>query len=241
MPTAETTTEEFVLYWTPGACVRVTLIALEEIGVSYERRLLDRSNAEEMANFKRNISPKGQVPALFVGDRLLTESPAILTYLDRRFPEAQLLPTDPDESLEALMLMSWFAGGIHPAIGRSRFPMTTTADPDCHGSIRETAMRVVRDCFGQLESSLSKDKDWLFERWTIVDAYLLWIWFRGAGSGVTGDEFPRLDELARRCQERPSVKRVLDLEAETYADLVRQGKPIPNAPMLQAGWLPATS
>lgn len=228
---------EYVLHWMPGTCSRVTLVALEEIGAEYEARLLQRGNPEAVAEYRRDVNPKGKVPALVVGGRVLTENPAIQTYLHLRHPEARLLPEDPEESLDALMMMSWFAAGLHPMINKSRFPMLTSTMPESFDSIREIACDNLRDCFGQIEARLA-DRDWLFDRWTIVDAYLLWLWFRAVGSGLRGEEFPRVDDLARRCQERPSTTRILDLEAETWAAIERSGH-APKVPPLQAGWLPA--
>jgi glutathione S-transferase len=213
-------------------------VALEEIGVPYEHRVIARGNRASMQEYTDAVNPKGKVPALVAGGRVLTETPAIQTYLDRRFPEARLLPRGPDDAIEALMLMSWFASGIHPMINRSRFPMFTSAVPESFDSIRAIACDDLRGSFALIEERLADDRAWLFQRWTIVDAYLLWLWFRAVGSGLTGDEFPRVDALARRCQTRETVTRVLDRETETFATLQRAGEAIPGAPPLQAGWLP---
>lgn len=48
-----------------------------------------------------------------------------------------------------------------------------------------------------------------------------WIWFLAVGSGLTGEEFPRTDALARRCRERPTVTCILDREADVYGALQR--------------------
>ena len=231
-------TPNFVLYWSPGSCARVPLIALEEIGVEYEARLLARGDASSFADYTREVNPKGKVPALLVDGRLITENPAIETYLDKRFPDARLLPQDPEGGLDALIMMSWFAAGIHPMITRSRFPRNVSSVPESYDSIREIALNNLRDSFGQIEDLLSDGREWLFGDWTILDAYLLWLWFRAMGSGLTGAEFPKVDDLARRCQSRPSATRIIDLEAKAYADLQQAGKAMPNPPPLQAGWLP---
>jgi glutathione S-transferase len=227
-----------VLYWSPGSCARVTLVALEETGLPYEHRVLARGRPGEMEAYTRDVNPKGKVPALAVGDRVLTETPALVTYLHDRCPEARLLPRDAGGRLDALILMSWFASGIHPLVTRSRFPRFVSTVPESFDAIRTIALDGLRDCFGQIEARLSDDRRWLLRDWTITDVYLLWLWFRGMGSGLTAEEFPLVDDLARRCQQRPSVTRILDREAEAFADLQRAGTAIPNPPPLQAGWLP---
>jgi glutathione S-transferase len=91
--------EGIVIYWSSGSCARVTLIALEEIGVSCEHRAVRRGDAAAMSEHAQSVNPKGNVPALVVDDRVLTETPAIQIYLHRRFPEARLLTEDPDGAL----------------------------------------------------------------------------------------------------------------------------------------------
>jgi glutathione S-transferase len=238
---ADALSDSLVLYWSPGSCARVTLVALEETRLPYEDRVLARGEPGAMESYTEKVNPKGKVPALVIGERVLTETPALLTYLHGRCPEAALLPDEADEALDALILMSWFAGGVHPLITRSRFPRFVSSVPESHDAIREIALDDLRRCFGLIETRLADDRDWLFGRWTIVDAYLLWLWFRGMGSGLTADDAPRVDGLARRCQERPTVRRILDREADAFAALQRAGKAIPNPPPLQAGWLPEPS
>jgi glutathione S-transferase len=228
---------DFVLHWFPGTCSRVTLIALEEIGVPFQTQVFRRFEPEAVAVYKRDVNPKGKVPSLVVGGRVLTESPAIQVYLNGRFPEAQLLPEDPDEYLDALVMMSWFAGGVHPAVGRSRVPRSVSADPATYDAIRETAVAQLRDAFAIVENHLT-GRDWMFaQRWTIVDGYLLWLWFRGVGSGLKPEEFPGVHDLAQRCQQRPGVARALDREIEALAALEAEGA-MPPPPPLQVGRLP---
>lgn len=211
------------LFWFPGTCARVPFIALEEIGAPFETRLISL-NGDATAAYRRDVNPKGKVPALRVDGRVITENPAIQMFLARRHPEARLLPEDPDAQLDALMLMSWFAAGIHPAIPRARFPMFFCDLAESHDSIRRLARATLAESFALLEARLA-DRPWLFgDAWTIVDGYLLWLWFRSVGSGVDPTPFPRLSDHGRRCEQRPSVARVLDREEHEYARLREEGR-----------------
>lgn len=42
------------------------------------------------------------------------------------------------------------------------------------------------------------DREWLYGDWSIVDGYLLWLWFRAVGSGMDGSDFPRCADHAQR-------------------------------------------
>ena len=157
------------LFWYPGTCARVPFIALEEIGAAYETRLVRLLDRDERAAYERDVNPKSRVPALRIDGRLITENPAIQTYLARRYPGARLLPEDPDEALDALVLMSWFAAGIHPVITRTRFPMFVCDRAESHDDIRRRGREALAASFAILEARLS-DRPWLFgDRWSIVD------------------------------------------------------------------------
>src|SRR5205807_846449 len=69
-----------------------------------------------------------------------------------------------------------------------------------------------------LQSRLGGD-EWLFDRWTIVDGYLFWLWFKAVGSGFDGRGFPTLADHAARCELRPSVRRIIEREVAAYEEI----------------------
>jgi glutathione S-transferase len=225
----------YTLFWYPGSCARVSFVALEEIGAPFTVEVVDRIADE--ASY-REVNPKGKVPALRAEGRTFTENPALLTYLASRHPEAELLPTDPVGSQEALELMSWFAAGIHPPITRQRIPSIFSADPAAFDGIRARARAQLEEVFAIIEERLD-GRPWILgEQWRIVDAYLLWVWFRATGSGMDGNPFPNCVDHARRCQERPSVSRVLDREELEFGRLEEAGRIPDYIPDYQAGRAP---
>src|SRR5689334_17701971 len=85
---------QHTFYYSPGTCSLAPHIVLEEIGQPYEMTLISASGPREGEATStpawKAINPKGRVPALLgvpgrIGgaDSLLTEVPAILTYLAR--------------------------------------------------------------------------------------------------------------------------------------------------------------
>jgi glutathione S-transferase len=225
---------ELHLYWFPGSCARVTLVALEEIGAPFRLTVPKRPSPDYDA-----VNPKGKVPALVADGRVITENPAIQIFLARSFPDARLLPEEPEAALDALSTMCWFSSGIHPAITRLRFPFSASPPPESHDAVREVARGLLEDAFAILERRLA-DREWLYGEWTIVDAYMLWCWFRAVGSGLDGSQFPRCADHGARCEQRPSVARALDREEAELARLLDAGaiperlRAVPN----QAGRLP---
>ncbi len=54
------------------------------------------------------ISGQELVPVLVDGDRVVSDSPAILAYLEERFPERPLYPADPARRTELQLFVDWF-------------------------------------------------------------------------------------------------------------------------------------
>jgi glutathione S-transferase len=228
---------ELALYWFPGTCSRVSLIALEETGAPYERVLVRKFDPEATAEYSRDVSAKGKVPALIADGKLITENTAIVFYLHQRFPHANVLPSDPGQLVDAVSTMVWFGSEIHPAIGRARHPRLAATDPAAGDAIKATALQQLHELFGQVDERLA-GREWLFDEWSAVDGYLLWLWFRGVGNGLKGEDFPSVDAHARRCQQRASATKILNLEESENDALVEEGA-MPPRPGLAVGWLPA--
>ena len=85
------------LYYMPGACSIGIHVLLEEIGKPYDLQKIDGANREQYGPAFVKLNPKSKVPTLQKDDSsVLTEFPAIATWLARKNPEKGLLPSDPD-------------------------------------------------------------------------------------------------------------------------------------------------
>ena len=67
---------------------------------------------------------------------ILTECPAILTYLDRSNPDAMLLPDDPSAEAKGLSLMSWLASSVHISFAQIFRSSRFVADEALHPAIQ---------------------------------------------------------------------------------------------------------
>lgn len=228
---------EIELIWFPGTCSRVTLIALEEIGEPFATRLSPVGRASDPEFLA--INPKGKVPVLTIDGEQLTETPAIMTRLAVLYPAARLLPSgDPVIENDALAMMCWIAGAMHPSITRMRYPQRFCDVPGSANRTRTLAAEALRTCFELVEQRLA-DRDWLYDEWSIVDAYLLWAWFRAAGSGMDCSGLPRCAAHAICCELRPSVAGALDREEATYAQMLESGALAVELPPHQVGRTPS--
>ncbi|MCR9184673.1 MAG: maleylacetoacetate isomerase [Halieaceae bacterium] len=101
-------------YWRSSAAFRVR-IALHLKGVDYTAIPVDLvANAQSSDEYLQQ-NPQGLVPALAAGQGpLLTQSIAILEWLEETRPEPPLLPRDPVERCRVRAMMQSIACDIHP-------------------------------------------------------------------------------------------------------------------------------
>lgn len=106
---------ELVLYdyWRSSAAYRVR-IALGLKGLAYRSEPIDLRAGEQGGAAYVARNPQGLVPALAVDGVLLTQSLAIIDYLDRTRPDPPLLPADPAARARALAQALVIAADIHP-------------------------------------------------------------------------------------------------------------------------------
>ena len=87
------------LYWGSGSpFVWRVMLTLEVKGLAYESKLLEFSKGEHKTPAYLRLNPRGKVPTLKDGDFVLYESLAIMSYLDRKYPEPPLFGKTPEET-----------------------------------------------------------------------------------------------------------------------------------------------
>ena len=100
-------------YWRSSASYRVR-IALNIKGLTYDRVVVNLLEGEHRGTEHRARSPIGYVPALAIDGQMMTQSLAIIDYLETRFPQPALLPADPAEAARLRAIAHTIAMDIHP-------------------------------------------------------------------------------------------------------------------------------
>ena len=100
-------------YHRSSAAYRVR-IALNLKNVAYQSMPVDLLAGDQRGEAYRRINPQGLVPMLEIDGLRLTQSLAILDYLDARFPEPRLVPRDPAARARVLAMGLVVACDIHP-------------------------------------------------------------------------------------------------------------------------------
>ena len=93
-------------------------IALNLKGLAHEHAFVDLGRGEQASAEYLAVNPQGLVPVLVDGEVVLTQSMAILEYLEERWPQPPLLPATPAERARVRALGHVVACEIHPLNNR---------------------------------------------------------------------------------------------------------------------------
>lgn len=214
---------ELILYYAPGACSLVSLIALEEVGVPFEARLVSLVAAEQRRPDYVAMNPSGKVPLLLVDGEPLPQNAAILTFLACEYPQSSLLPFTGDNLEDAMLLAKLvrFSADVHPFVTRIRMPhLINDADP-VRG--RAQACEMFPFQLDHYEKVLGQSPWILGDAFSALDAYLFWVWGLVTGAGFDPEPFPAIAAHYARVEARPSVQRAQARVRTGFAELEERG------------------
>jgi maleylpyruvate isomerase len=194
-------------YFRSGTTYRVRL-ALNWKGVPYETVAVNLVDGGQHTADYLARNPQGLVPALEADGRVLTQSPAIIEWIEETWPQRPLLPADPHERARVRAFAAAIGCDIHP-IQNLRVMKKLRAD---HGADQDTATAWARHWietgFAALEA-LAADAGgqdgFIFGGGpSLAEIYLLPQMFNARRFGVDLSPFPRLvaaDAAARALPE----------------------------------------
>lgn len=100
-------------YWRSGTSYR-TRIALHLKGLSFDQQGVDLRRGDQKSAAYLALNPQGLVPALEIDGAVLTQSPAILEWLEDAHPEPPLLPVGPVARAHVRAMAALIGCDIHP-------------------------------------------------------------------------------------------------------------------------------
>ena len=102
-------------YWRSSASYRVRM-ALNLKSLAYESRPvhLVRDGGQQLSEDYRALNPQGLVPTLEMDGQVITQSMAMLEYLEERYPKPALLPSDAIGRARVRSIANAIACDIHP-------------------------------------------------------------------------------------------------------------------------------
>jgi glutathione S-transferase len=175
--------------------------ALEEVGQSYEVRLVSFSAMKEPAHLA--LHPFGQIPTYEEGDLALFETGAIVLHIAQR--HAGLLPDDANARARAITWMFAALSTMEPPIVDRAIARLVEGDKDWSEERLPLVEGRIRDRLRQLSSRLG-DSEWLDGGFSAGDLMMVEVLRRLAGSGLI-EEYPNLAAFVARGEARPAFKR----------------------------------
>lgn len=201
----------FTLHYCPGACSTAAHIVAEELGVPYEGKPVSLLQGEQRSKKYLSVNPRGQVPALVVDGRVITETAAILFYLGRAFPDAGLLPRDNNEQARCLATLTWISSQVDPLFRRAVRPERVVEGEAACTEVRDIAQKGYWSKCQEVESLPSGNED-LAGSYTVCDPYALIYYGWGLRLRLPMRDLATFTALKDRLLARPAVQTVLERE-----------------------------
>jgi maleylpyruvate isomerase len=152
-------------------------IALNLKGLGYDYVAVDLRKNEHLGAAFKALNPQGLVPALVDGDQVLTQSVAIIEWLEERYPTPALLPTDINDRAYVRALAAIVGCDIHPVNNKRILDTLRASFGADDAAINQWCGTWIGDGFDAYEAMLSAETrraGFSFGSTpTLADAYLI--------------------------------------------------------------------
>ena len=196
-------------YWRSSAAYRVR-IGLNLKSLPYTQNVvhLVRDGGEQRSAAYRALNPQALVPTLQHGDLVLTQSLAILEYLEETHPAPALLPPDAAGRARVRALAQLVACDIHP-LNNLRVGQYLKAEHALEqGAVEEWMRHWMREGFAAMEAALAQNPaTGAFchgDTPTLADICLIPQLYNAHRFGLDLTAYPTLAAIEARCLALPA-------------------------------------
>jgi glutathione S-transferase len=206
------------LHYAPGNASMTPHLVLEELGVPFELKLVDRANNAHKSPAYLQLNPNGLIPVLVDGDLVLYETAAIVLHLVDKHPAAGLAPTTLGSAERALFYkwLVWLSASLQSQMPMYFYTDRYVAPGNVAGAaeVKAATERRIEGLIDQLDAHLAANGGpWLLgERFSALDpyAFMLCRWTRSAQRPAR--TLPHLAPYLQRVLARPATQRVIARE-----------------------------
>lgn len=214
------------LHYAPSNASITPHILLEEMGVPFTLKRVDRANNAHKSPEYLKLNPNGLIPVLVDDDLVLYETAAICLYLTDKYPEFGLAPSVGTATrAHFYKWLMWMTNTLQPAIIMYFYTdrYTRATAPGDIAAIREKTQERIAAMLQQLDDQLARSGGpWLLgEAFSVLDiyAFMLGRWTRGFEGAPPATQkasneaaWPHLAPFMQRMLARPAVQRVVAKE-----------------------------
>lgn len=182
-------------------------IALNLKGLDYEPRSYVLRDGEQRAPDYLRLNPAGLVPTLELDGRVITQSLAIVEYLDARFPRPTLIPADPGERARVMAMALTIACDIHPLNNLRVLGYLGGEMGQDDAAVRQWYAQWVSLGFATIEAMLASGPDTPFaagEAPGIAEIFLVPQVYNARRYKVPLEAYPRLTALSDKAAALPA-------------------------------------
>lgn len=204
------------LHYDPGTAAMVPHILLEEIGIPYERVLVERATRAHKEPAYLRLNPNGLIPVLVDGDLVLYETAAIVLHLCDTHPAAQLAPAlGSAERAHFYKWLVWLTNTLQASLLLYFYPERWVSEGNAEGAaqVKAQAERKVGGLLDQLDAELARHGQAWFggSRYSALDPYVFTMcrWTRNFRHEPPARERRHLGPYLQRVLARPAVQRML--------------------------------
>jgi glutathione S-transferase len=201
------------LYYGIGTCALAPHIALQEAGADYVTERIDMKANQQNSTEYLAVNPRGRVPALATDRGVLTENPAILSFIAQTFPKAGLAPlNDPFAFAEMQSFNVYLCSTVHIAHAHKMRGARWASEANSLEDMKLKVPENMRACMAMVENNMMKGPWVMGEAYTICDPYLFVVSTWARGDGVDLAEFPKVSAHREHMKRREAVQAVLEME-----------------------------
>ena len=215
------------LWISPGACSLVPHILIREAGLDYELVVIDIIKEGGFPEKYRNVNPKLRLPILELGDGnnnnddnvIITEVPAISTYISQQATDKHLFGKSELEAVRVYEWFNWLSGTVHErGFGAVFQPKSWSDDENAFPSISAKAREWVEICFADIEEKLAGIHS-VGDSFTAADVFLYVIYRWGHLFELNMKErYPKWTELVNNVVKREAVISTVEKEGIPLVD-----------------------
>jgi glutathione S-transferase len=212
------------LYYGPGACSFVPHAALEVIkaatGTDFETQTVKLHKGEQRTPEYLALNPLGLVPVLVEDGKPLNQILAISDYLDRRYPQAGLLPADPWQRAQALSMLAWMNNSVHPTFTHVFRPTNFASSEAAQEDVKALAVTRFREHLERIQAMIGHASPWLLgDKPSFADFYALVFLRWGSFAAIDPASLPAYKAFVDRVAALPAVASAMAREGinlDTY-------------------------
>lgn len=206
-------------YWRSTSSYRLR-IALALKGLEADQVFVHLVRGEQKSEAYRSLNPQGRVPTLMLDDgTVLTQSPAIIEYLEEAYPSPPLLPTDPIARAKIRAVAAIIGCDIHALHNIGPLNHLRGAFGRSESEVADWIATWVKEGLAAVEVLIGNDNSFCFgPQPGLADVYLVPQLYAARRFEVALEPFPKILKVERLAAEHEAFRRA---HPDAQSDAVR--------------------